>query len=59
MPAMVHGDGEANPSLPGIYLCNKSTIRYNQRDIIETSMRLHKTKRGGQRLWNEQEGEGN
>ena len=50
MPAMVHGDGEANPLLPGIYLCNKSTIRYNQRDIIETSMRLHKTKRGGQRL---------
>ena len=54
MPEMVHDDGEANPWLPGIYLCNKSTIRYNQRDIIETSMHLHKTtKRSGQHLWNE------
>lgn len=60
MPAMVHGDGEANPWLPGIYLCNRSTIKYNQREIIETSMHLHKTnKRSGQRLRNEQEGEGN
>ena len=60
MPPMVHGDGEANPWLPGIYMCNNSTIKYNQRDVPETSMHLHKTnKRSGQRLQNEQEEGGN
>lgn len=31
MPLMVHGDGEANLWLPGIYLCNNSTATYNQK----------------------------
>lgn len=54
MPPMVHGDMEANPWLPGIYLCNNSSFKYNQKTIPEPSMHLHKTsKRGGQWLQNE------
>lgn len=41
--------------LPGIYLSNNSTATYNQRDIPEPSMSLHKTsKRGSQFLQNKQ-----
>lgn len=60
MPPMVHGAQKANPWLPGIYLCNKSTAEYNWRDIPDPSKHLHKTsKRGGQRLQNKQEDGGN
>lgn len=52
MPPIVHGDVEANPWLPGIYLYNNSTDKYN-RDIPETLTHLHKTsKRGSQWLQN-------
>lgn len=61
MPATVHGDGRNQIPDSLAFICVTGPPSSTIREIIETSMHLHRTtnKRSGQRLCNEQEGKGN